>query len=98
MLSRGVSRCETGAPSFKRLRRRVHCACTREEPLPRRSVRAQHPSDVPMLIGGVSFGGLVASHMVLETTKPGESLAFAACLLVVRERGHRGKKNVTPYT
>lgn len=59
------------------------CLCYRVVPLPRRLVRAQYPDNVPMIVSGVSMGGLVATYMALETSKESEALKFAACLLVV---------------
>ena len=44
-------------------------------------VRAGHP-DVPLMLGGVSFGGLVVSHMALEASKVPNDLHFAAAVLV----------------
>lgn len=46
-------------------------------------MRAQYPNNVPMIVSGVSMGGLVATYMALETSKESEALKFAACLLVV---------------
>ena len=49
-------------------------------PPPPRSVRSQYPDTVPMFLGGVSFGGLVAAHASVRIERLHGTVLVAPCI------------------
>ena len=49
-------------------------------PPPPRSVRSKYPDTVPMFLGGVSFGGLVAAHASVRIERLHGTVLVAPCI------------------